>query len=71
MPRIQIEAYLQGRMQYLSLKKNIGLNTFLIHIKFGPFKFSPYLILIVLLVLQKKIALGISPSLIQICLIYV
>jgi len=43
---------------------------FLTLIKLGPFKFSPYLTLIVLLVLKKNYALSISPSSIQICLIY-
>jgi len=43
---------------------------FLTPIKLGPFKFSPYLTLIVLLVLKKNYALSISPSSIQICLIY-
>jgi len=42
---------------------------FLVPIKLRPFKFSPYLILIVFLVLKKN-ALSISPSSIQICLIY-
>jgi len=31
-----------------------GLNMFLVPIKLGPFKFSPYLILIILLVPKKK-----------------
>jgi len=43
---------------------------FLVPIKLEHFKFSPYLILIVLLVLKKNYALSISPSSIQICLIY-
>jgi len=42
---------------------------FLVPIKLEPFKFSPYLILIVFLVPIKKIALNISPYSIQICLI--
>jgi len=41
---------------------------FLVPIKLGPFKFSPYLILIVLLV--PNFFSGISPYSIQICLIY-
>jgi len=41
---------------------------FLVPIKLGPFKFSPYLILIV--PLKKIYAPSISPSSIQICLIY-
>ena len=40
---------------------------FLVPIKLGSFKFSPYLILIVFLVPIKKIALNISPYSIQIC----
>jgi len=43
---------------------------FLVPIKLGTFKFSPYLILIVFLVLKKNSTLSVSPSLIQICLIY-
>jgi len=43
---------------------------FLIPIKLKPFKFSSYLILIVLLVPTKNSALSISPYSIQICLIY-
>jgi len=42
---------------------------FLIPIKLGPFKFSPYLILMVSLVPIKEIALRISPCSIQIYLI--
>jgi len=44
---------------------------FLVPIKLGPFMFSPYLILIIFLVSKKNSALSISPSSIQICLIYV
>jgi len=47
----------------------IGLNMFLVPIKLSPFKFSPYLILIIFLA-SKKNALNISPCSIQICLIY-
>jgi len=43
---------------------------FLVTIKLGPFKFSPYLILIIILVPKKNSALTISSSSIQICLIY-
>jgi len=43
----------------------------LVPIKLGPFTFSTYLILIVLLVpKKKKFAHSISPCSIQICLIY-
>jgi len=45
----------------------LGLNMFLVHIKLELFKFSPYLILIVLLVPKKNSAVSISPSSIQIC----
>jgi len=48
----------------------LGLNMFLLPIKLEPFKFSPYLILIVLLVAKINFALSINPSSIQICLIY-
>jgi len=48
----------------------LGLNMFLIPIKLGPFKFNPYLILIVLLVPKKNSALSINSSSIQISLIY-
>jgi len=53
-----------------SISINIGLNIFLFPIKLRPFKFNPYLILIVLLVPNFFSALSISPSSIQICLIY-
>ena len=43
---------------------------FLVPIKLTSFKFSLYLILIVILVLKKNSALNISPSSIQICLIF-
>ena len=43
---------------------------FLVSIKLGPFKFSPYLILIVLLAPKNISALSISLSSIQICFIY-
>jgi len=56
---------------YLFQEYNLGLNMFLVPIKLGPFKFSPYLILIVLLVPKFFSALSISLSSIQICLIYV
>ena len=47
-----------------------GLNMFLVPIKLGPFKFSHYLILIVLLVPKRTYAPSINPSSIQNCFIY-
>ena len=57
---------------YFTVNKSFsfGLNMFLIPIKLGHFKFSHYLILIVLLVPNFFSTLSISPYSIQICLIY-